>query len=95
MRGESARNAATGIFRNARPGEVYFTAAAAGGVFVLGIVIETPATRFTDEMRDARALGLGSGASTHVARITAMAAISALTPQCIALSFINRISNDC
>jgi hypothetical protein len=41
--------------------EVHFLVVAVGSVLVLGIVIETLATWFTADMRDARALGLGRG----------------------------------
>ena len=41
--------------------DAHLFVAAEGSAFVLRIVIETLATLFTAEMRDARALGLGRG----------------------------------
>ena len=62
-----------------RLGEDHFLVVPAGSVFVLGIGIETLATWFTADMRDARALGLARGGRTTAAKSSAMHA--SRTPQ--------------
>jgi hypothetical protein len=68
--------------------DAYLLVAAEGSAFVLGIVIETLATLFTAEMRDARALGLGRGERTNAPERRETNATSASTPQCVSSSFI-------
>src|ERR1051326_9504859 len=82
--GSRTQNLATGPMRR-RPNlilkrrEHHFlvAGAGAGSVMVLGNVIETLATWFTADMRDARALGLASGGRTTAAKSSAMTTSSA------------------
>ena len=74
-------------------GDAHLFDVAGGSAFVLGMVKETHATRFTAPMRDARALALGRGGRMCAAKSSAMNASSARTPQCIFLFSIFGISD--